>query len=118
MSETPTNLQRLKTCLGLFCLVVSFLLWSPGVGTVRASDDPALEVSEPQQAALAAPAAMLPARSDGQKRASRAPAPQAEADDSVIVLNTRGYNYASDDTRVPFRAPQAPAPLPVEVQNP
>ena len=116
MSETPTNLQRLKTCLGLFCLVVSFLLWSPGVGTVRASDNPAVVVSAPQQAAQAAPTATLPARGDGQKPASRAPDPQAEADDSVIVLNTSGYNYAPDGSRAPFRAPQVPSPLPVEVQ--
>ena len=54
MSETRACLQRVKTCLGLGALVACFLLWSPGVRTVRAGDDSS--PPQPQVTPKAAPA--------------------------------------------------------------
>jgi hypothetical protein len=109
MSETRTSLQRWKTGLGLFCLVLTFLLWSPGVRTVRAGDvapqtSPGSAEQEP------AAAVVEPARSDGQiEMAPRVSDPRAEAVGGVVVLNTRGYNYGPDRPTVRPRAVQQPA---------
>ena len=101
MSQTRTNPQRSKTWLGFSCLVLSFLLWSPGVRTVRAGEDP-LQASEPQ---TAAPLAVVPAPTDGQiEMTARAPDPRTEAAGGGGVLDTRGYNYGPDR---PTSRPQA-----------
>jgi hypothetical protein len=111
MSETPACLQRVKTCLGLGALVACFLLWSPGVSTVRAGDDSS--PPQPQvtpKAAPPVPLAVVPARRNGQiEMAPRAPDPRAEATGDVIVLNTRGYNYGPDRPTVRPEAVHLPA---------
>lgn len=109
MSETRTSLQRWKTGLGLLCLVLTFLLWSPGVRTVRAGDGPS-QVSPGSAAQELAAAAVEPARSDGQiEMAPRVPDPRAEAVGGVVVLNTRGYNYGPNRPTVRPRAVERPA---------
>ena len=118
MSETRTRLQRLKTSLGLLCLVVSFLLWSPGVGTVRASDEPPAPTAPPPASQEAAPLAGVPARNDGQiELPPRAPDPRAEAAGGVIVLNTSGYNYATERPSFRPQGVQLPASPADEAQQ-
>ena len=117
MTETRTSLQRWKTCLGTFCLVVSFLLWSPGVRTVRAGDDP--PPASPGSASQdTASVAVVPARSDGRiEMAPRVPDPRAEAIGGVVVLNTRGYNYGPNRPTVRPQAAQRPASPAVEAKK-
>ncbi len=117
MSETRTSLRRWKTRLGLFCLVVSFLLWSPGVRTVRAGEDPP-QAGPGSALQQTAPAAVAPAYSNGQiEMAPRAPDPRAEAAGGVVTLNTRGYNYGPDRPTVRPLAVHLPASPASEVKK-
>ena len=118
MSETRASLQQLRTCLGFCCLVAIFLLWSPGVQTVRAGDDPSpaspSPESDPQKEK---PLAVVPARSDADiEMAPRDPDPRAESVSEVIVLNTRGYNYGPDRPTSRPRAVHLPAAPAAEAQ--
>ena len=117
MSEPRTNLRRWKTRLGLLCLAVSFLLWSPGVRTVRAGEDPP-QAGPGSASQQAAPAAVVPAHSNGQiEMAPRPPDPRAEAAGVVVVLNTRGYNYGPNRPTVRPQAVHLPASPAAEVKK-
>jgi hypothetical protein len=100
--------DRLMTGTGLFCLMASLLLGSPGVRAVRAEDAPevgpvggrGLEV--PVEGAAPTAPAVPPTSDPGLARKPAA--------GDVIVLNSRGYNYGprtSPPTEV--RPPLAPA---------
>ena len=118
MSETRASLQHLRTCLGFCCLVAILLLWSPGVQTVRAGDDPSPASPSPElEPQKEKPLAVVPARIDEEiEMAPRAPDPRAEAASGVVVLNTRGYNYGPDRPTSRPRAVHVPAAPAAEAQ--
>lgn len=105
--------ERVKTSLGLVCLMATMLLLSSGINAVRAEETES-EVSpalvEPQ------PLDVVPARKDGEiEMAPRAIDPAAEAARGPIVFNTRGYNYGPNrPTARPVAAP-TPAPTPASI---
>ena len=108
MSAIRTSLQRRKTGLGLSCLVMSLLLWSPGVRTVRAEENSEQQPSE---------VVVVPAVRDGQIEMSpRAPDARAEAVNGVVVLNTRGYNYGPNRPTARPQVEQVPTAPPAQAK--
>ena len=131
MSSRTEAWARLGSIAGWTAVLAALALFSPGVSTVRAGDDPLMS-SDP--GLLAAPAqknsGVAPAKAatdPGPAPANTAEAPQTppsqpfvrvddvenarrpgvsgiEIQPGVVVLNTRGYNYGPPPTPLPPEA--------------
>ena len=97
--------RKVRTIGGCLCLLAALLLMSPGVRAVHAADGDTATVapgpvcsSHPVQP-RAGVAALPPQRIEREMAAS----------DRVVVLNTRGYNFAPGGRRPAAAQPAPPA---------
>ncbi len=97
--------RKVRTIGGCLCLLAALLLMSPGVRAVRAADG---------DSAVVAPGPVCSSR-PVQPRAGVAALPpqrierEIAASDRIVVLNTRGYNFAPGGRRPAAAQPAPPA---------
>jgi hypothetical protein len=138
MADLRTIQERSVTSIGCVCLVAALLLLSLGVRAVRADetvapapmspdpvrvdrDIPEAEGGLPAETAAAAREASSTTPPAAPRAIARDPetrrptdASGAEADEGVIVLNTRGYNYGPPQPSPPALSPLDPNAPPTD----